>query len=56
MALVIVNISINIIFTFMSKFEKYKFENLYLTSKILKIFIALFINTGIILVITNIDY
>ena len=50
------NFIIQIIFSILSGFEKYKLVDDENKSKIIKIFIAQFINTGLIILITNIDF
>lgn len=54
--LCIVNFVIKLVFTFLAKFEKHSlYSNMY-SSKIFKIFIAIFVNQALILLIASLDF
>jgi len=51
--IVVVNLILQIFYAFLSKFERHKYLSQEMSAKILKVFLGQFVNTGIIILVTN---
>lgn len=51
-----INSIIQVVFTALSKFEKYDFLTEQMSARITKIFLGMFVNTGLILLVINSDF